>query len=233
MSDDFVRYVLAPTAAAGPLPWQRADVYRDLVRESLRAVIVNAFPVSGEILGAEAFEQLFSDFLAAGGPQTSFYRDVPGDLVSWALDVEQPLSDLLHYEWLELLAARHPADLDQPATPTDGSVHVNPTMQLGVYRRPVHQMCRAEPAPAPFPIPNTYLVWRRPITDEVVFHRAGLLIGRAIELAAEAPLSLEALVLRLTREAEGVGSHVIRASLERTFAEIAERDGLEWSNRST
>ncbi len=220
--------LLLSAAAPADLP-PRAALYRRLVRENLRAVVRNAFPVACAVLGPRFDAELFDGFLAAGGPRTSYYREVPGDLVTWAVDHEHPDADLLHYEWLELLAARHPADVDGPRV-DDGRVRPNPTLQLGIYGRPVHTMGATEPDPPPFAAPSAYLVWRRPRTDAVVFHRVGLVIARAIEVAAEgaetgAPLTAAELVARVVGEA-GLEAAVVRAALDGALAELRARDGV-------
>lgn len=227
LEGDLGPLLLAADAPSG-LP-SRVAVYRRLVRENLRTVVDNAFPVARAILGARFDAELFDGFLADGGPRTSYYRQIPGDLVAWALAREHPYADLLHYEWLELLAARHPADIDAPAT-DDGRVRPNPTLQMGVYGRPVHVMSREQPDPAPFAAPSAYLVWRRPRTDEVVFHRVGLVIARAIELASRAagdgaPLTAAELAERVAVEA-GLAPPVIRAALDAALAELRSREGI-------
>lgn len=209
----------------GPAPaLERAALYRRLVHDNLGAVIDNAFPVTRAILGERFGPEVFEPFLSAGGPATPYYREVPGELVAWAQAASHPWADLLHYEWLELVAARHPADVDAPVAP-DGSIRPNPTLQLGVYGRPVHLLSAARPEVPPFPAPSAYLVWRRPRTDQVVFHRVGLVVARALELAAAEPLGLEALAVRVAAEAR-LDPSVIRASLASTFDELRVLDGI-------
>lgn len=208
------------------LPIARAPVYRRLVRNTLREVLKSSLPITRKVLGEEGFEALFSRFLAAGGPKTSFYHAIPGDLVSWALETEEPQADLMHYEWIELLAARHPADLDAIDRSPSEQVRPNPTMQLGIYLRPVHQISESNPTPEPLRAPSAYLVWRRPVTDQVVFHRAGLLIARVIELASEQPLTAAELVERARAEAPGIDRAELHRAVGESLAQLAERDGV-------
>jgi hypothetical protein len=214
------------------IPRSRADVYRRLVRANLGAVIGNAFPVARAIYGARLDAELITPFLAAGGPSTSYYRQVPGDLVRWAVQAEHPHADLLHYEWLELVAARHPADVDawhiapRPSASADAPspVDLNPTLQLAVYTRPVHLISADRPSPEPFATPSAYAVWRRPRSDVVVFHRLGLLLARALEHALAVPQPVDELVRTVATEAR-LDAAVIATALAAVVRELAGREG--------
>lgn len=214
------------------LPRARAAVYRRLVRANLGVVIANAFPVARAIHGARLEAELIAPFLAAGGPSTSYYRQVPGDVVRWAVQAQHPHAELLHYEWLELVAARHPADVDAwHAAPSPGAssgapalVDLNPTLQLAVYTRPVHLISPDTPSPEPLATPSAYAVWRRPGTDAVVFHRLGLVLARALEHALVAPQPLDTLA-RAVAEESGLDAAVIAPALAAVVRELAGREG--------
>ena len=214
------------------IPRARADVYRRLVRANLGAVIGNAFPVARAIYGPRLDAEIIAPFLAAGGPSTSYYRQVPGDVVRWAVQAQHPHADLLHYEWLELVAARHPADVDAwhaapgpgASTGTRSPIDLNPTLQLTVYARPVHQISADMPSPQPFATPSAYAVWRRPRTDAVVFHRLGLVLARALEHALVAPQPLDTLA-RAVAEESGLEAAVIAPALAAVVRELASREG--------
>jgi hypothetical protein len=219
----FERYLRARQAPAEP-PMKGAEVYRRLLRANLQTVIDNAFPVARRILSAQDFGDLFAAFLEERGPSTPYYRDVPGDLVAYAESVEHPYADLLDYEWVELVARRHPARVEQLRPGTDGLLRANPTLQIRIYSRPVHEMSEALPRPEPFDVPMAYLIWRRP-DEEVVFHRAGLIIARAVELLLEAPAELTSLCRHLAGET-GLGERDLDRALREAFREIALRDGI-------
>lgn len=228
MSDSlraFERYLRAREDAGAP-PMPGAEVYRRLMRANLQTVIDNAFPVTRRILSAKDFGELYAAFLEDRGPSTPYYREVPGDFVAYAESVEHPYADLLDYEWVELVARRHPAKVEIPDPPSTG-LRANPTLQIRIYSRPVHEMSEALPRPEPFDVPMAYLIWRRP-DEEVVFHRAGLIIARAVELLLEAgaaPLDLGSLCLHLAGET-GLPERDLDRALREAFQEIARRDGI-------
>ncbi len=219
-----VRSTMARDAIDIELP--RAEVYRGLVRGNLRAVIRNAFPVTAEVLGDEAFEGIFVDFLHAGGPRTSLYRDIPGDVVDWALEASLPFADLMHYEWLELVAARHPAELDHLASETSAEVRLNPTLQFGMYQRQVHLLSAARPELEPEAAPIVYLVWRRPRTDQIAFHRVGLLLARGLAYAQVHGGDAPSLVSRLLQDHPELDRVDVAARLSETLEAMRERDGV-------
>jgi hypothetical protein len=226
-SADLARYFLAKEPGEPP-ELQRAAVYRRLVRANLRSGAAYAFPATRSLLGEDGFTALIADFLEAGGPRTSFYHDIPLDLVGWAEAAEHPLADLLQWEWLRIVAGRHPADLDALAAEpgTGGEIRPNPTMQIGVYSRPVEKISPETPEPEPYASVMAYLVWRRPETDRIETHKVGLLLARALALAAEAPATADVLADRLAAEIAGIDRSAILESLAALERELRERDGV-------
>jgi hypothetical protein len=222
--DELVTSVLGRESLPVELP--RADVYRGLVRSNLRAVIRNAFPVTIEVEGDAQFEERITDFLEALGPSTSLYRDIPEDVVEWALESALPFADLMHYEWLDLVAARHPADLDGIERRDSDEVHLNPTLQFGMYQRQVHLLSEQHPELATQTAPVIYLVWRRPRTDEVAFHRVGILLARALAHAQVTPGDPASLVDRLMAEQPTLERAAVSESLTETLALLRARDGV-------
>jgi len=212
--------------SVGPAPTQRADVYTRLVRNNLHEVVFNAFPMVQRILTVEEMESLVDRFLTNAGPTTFFYRDIPRDFLHWAEAEAVPYADLLSYEWLQFEAARHPADLASLSTIDDDFIRPNPTMQVGVYERPVHTLDGDTPNPDPFAQPMAYLVWRRPTTDEVVFHRVGLGVARALGLASTQPQALEDLCATLETEGTLSSAEDALPRLTTVFSELRMREGL-------
>jgi hypothetical protein len=199
----------------------RVELYRRMVRENLSTVFDNAFPVTRGALGPEAWAALVDATLAGGGPRSPLYSAAPAALVAHTRETGHAYAELLEYEWLELLAARHPADLD--ALSADAPETLNPTMQLGVYMHAVERVRDAAPALERLAAPTAYLVWRRPRTDEVVFHRAGLVLARALELWAER--GVDAAVAAVAGES-GLMPDGIRRALDAGLAALRAREGV-------
>jgi hypothetical protein len=219
----FAGYLLAKEDAPEPEP--RMAVYRNLVRTGMSSAIEGVFSKTESILGEDGFADLIARFLESGGPTTSLYRDVPGDFVRWAEESQHPLADLIQWEWLDLVAQRHPADLDHHPR-SHGAVVPNPTLQVGVYGRPVEKMGAEHPSPASFDSPIAYLVWRRPLTDETAFHRAGLLLVRGLGYASQEPMTPAAIAQRLAADAPDLDPREIEAGFARLCDALRARDGL-------
>jgi hypothetical protein len=195
-------------------PLARAETYRRLVRSNLSTVLTNAFPDVREQFGEARFQELCGQFLEEGGPSTPFYRDIPGDLVLWAGTREHPLASALQEEWLEIVAARHPAELDTLEPIPRPLIRPNPTMQIGVFTRDEGEG------------PLAHLFWRRPKNDETELHRTGLLLARALAYAAEEPASAEVLADRLAAETPQLTREAIFDALSALEKELREREGI-------
>jgi hypothetical protein len=199
----------------------RVALYRRMVRENLRTVLDNAFPVTRGALGPEGWSALVEAALAGAGPRSPLYSAAPATLVAHAREAGHAYAELLDYEWLELVAARHPAELD--AIPRDAPTQLNPTMQLGLYTHAVERVTDEAPALEPLAAPTAYLVWRRPRTDEVVFHRAGLVLARTLELWAERGA---ADAVATVAAESGLAPDVIQRALADGLEALRARDGV-------
>ncbi len=80
-------------------------VYRDLVRSRLAQVVRAALPRTKEALGEPGFSKEVTDWLSAGGSKTKYFRDVPSEFFSFAVERwthAEPrwCADLARYEML-------------------------------------------------------------------------------------------------------------------------------------
>jgi uncharacterized protein len=213
-------------ADPGALAKRRA-LYRRLVRANIASVIENAFPVAHSMVGGAEFGQWLDRFLDQCGPTTPLYRDIPGDFVDWARVAALPNADLLQYEWMELVAARHPADLEAIAKrlgPAESMV--NPTMQIQSFSRPVHCLSAESPSLKPFAVPQTYLVWRTPIEDQVVFEKVGPLLGRLVQAARDGEIQLSDLTSVAVDCVPEPNRAMVRAQLTEGCRSLGRRSGV-------
>jgi hypothetical protein len=105
-------------------------------------------------------------------------------------------------------------------------VHLNPTLQFGMYQRQVHRLSAQSPEVAIQSAPVIYLVWRRPRTDEIAFHRVGILLARALAHAQVTPSDPESLVDRLLAEQPTLERDAVSKSITDTLALLRARDGV-------
>lgn len=228
--EGFAEYILR--ADGSEPPFARADLYRRFVHKTIARAIASACPRATALLGDEAFTAVLARFFAAGGPKTSYFRDLPGDFVDWIADTDEPLADLFQWEWLGKCAERDPADVDAFFAPGAGPglrdriVAVNPTMQVGLYGREVDRLGPDERIVDTFTEARAFLVWRLPETDDLETDVAGLLLFRALTIASEAPTTVDALVARLTAEAPSIDPVELQTRVAAFLSSLAARHGL-------
>lgn len=158
----FTAHLRTPEAVPAPddVDPARVAVYRRLVWKNISGLLNKNFPVCRKVLGEPAFDALGSAFLADHRATTPWFPRLAAEFVAYleheraanpAAAADPPfLADLAHYEWLEAKVLIDPAD---PAVPTesvrplvdgesclDRQVCVNPTLVLGLFRYPVHQI---------------------------------------------------------------------------------------------
>ena len=220
-----VHYTLAAKPTSPPLP--RANLYRELTRNIQREILEVAFPRTRKVLGEEGLEALMEAFLEGGGPETLQYPCVPDDLVAWARGTSHPFAELLDFERLSVRAERHPARIDRVRAPGRGDLlALNPTLQVAVYTRPVHEITPQNPDPGPGDSPRVYLAWRRPGSDEVARQRVGVVVGHSLGQLGEKPATREqwqdAAMARAPVHDRGALGH----ALTETFEALVARDGI-------
>lgn len=149
---------------------ERIEVYAELLFNNLRGFIDACCPICREIAGESRWEALLRAFYRDHRCHSPLFRDIPRDFVHWlagnpAAAAELPafMAELAHYEWLELAADVHPAQV--PATGAVGDVfdtplQANPTLHLGVYQWPVQQIAPACQPASPGSAPTCLAVYR-------------------------------------------------------------------------
>ncbi len=107
----------------GKTPEGAMAIYRRLVRTNVAGVVFKLLPRTRARMNAahaDAFDSMLVDFLDAHGPSTHHLRDVPSELVTFALPrwkevgVDASLIDLARYEATLFDVEAAPADVPQP-----------------------------------------------------------------------------------------------------------------------
>lgn len=155
----------------------RLQAYRELARLGLQEPIEDMFPVTLALLSGEGEWQACLDaFLQARVVESPYYRDIApaflGWLVAsgWGSDRWPFLTELAHFELLEVLVAHHPEssvpmDLHPGPSPEDLLV-LEPAAQVVAYAHAVH--LASEEAPTPPCRPTLLLAYRDPHEDTQV-----------------------------------------------------------------
>lgn len=172
---------------------RRLDVYRELFFNNVASLLGGTFPVCRDILGESGWRALVRRFYAGHRAHTPYFLELPSEFVRWlgdggAADPELPpfLSELAHYEWVELALAvsdaeADPAGFDPAGDLLAGRPVVSPLAWPLAYRWPVHRLSPAYRPDAPGELP-TFLVVYRHAGGEVRFLEADAATARLLEL---------------------------------------------------
>lgn len=172
------------------IPPKALGIYKDLVFGNLTRFIDKCFPVAKSIVPTEQWQNLCENFFAQYTCSSPFFNDIPKHFCDYTRQLPtDPLrpwfADLLHYEWLELAADTHPADVP-PATPwlPKQQLAVNPTLFNVAYAWPVHLI---GPQHCDVAAHKTHLLVFRHHSHDVKFIEVNALTAELIHLLSRNP----------------------------------------------
>ncbi|MCH2185512.1 putative DNA-binding domain-containing protein [Myxococcota bacterium] len=224
--ESLVRFVL--DSVPGPSPFPRADLYREFTRKIHLDILEVAFPRFRSVVGLDRLEEMMDSFFESNGPRTLQYPCVPDEFLAWAISSNCPGHDLLNYERAAVRAERHPAELDHCRSPEEGERgRLNPTLEVCVAARAVHQITPENPEPPSSDRPQVYLCWRRPRTDAVARQRVGPFLGRALGFLGLTPLTREAWLHRVL-DAQPDPPPGTQEALVDLHRDLVSREGILW-----
>lgn len=183
---DYQRAIAKALRDGGEAPFSleeaRFAVYRRLVFNNLSSFVDQCFPIASGLLGTTQWRHLCEQFFRESQCHSPLFKDIPETFLNWVEErPDKPawLHDLMHYEWLELAAYHHLADvndtLERVETALIDEAHdtrrvcLNPTLQFGLYPRPVHLFAMGHPIPDADGQWYGFLVFRT-TKHEVKFH---------------------------------------------------------------
>ncbi|MEX0900408.1 MAG: putative DNA-binding domain-containing protein [Gammaproteobacteria bacterium] len=169
---EFAAHLRDPDGHPAPpgLEPRRVAVYRGLLFKNVLSFMQNGFPVIRKTLGDDAFATLVRTWFAQHRATTPIFPRMPGELIAWLADTPRAaagappwLTELAHYEWIELELQLDPAEIDVDGVDADGDLRMgvpvlSPLARVLAYDWPVH---RIGPDYRPeTPEPTTLLVYR-------------------------------------------------------------------------
>ncbi|MBN8716574.1 MAG: putative DNA-binding domain-containing protein [Stenotrophomonas sp.] len=230
-------HVRDPAAHPGPagIPERRLQVYRELVRNNLDALLGSTFPVLRDTLGQAGWNALRDRFLAVHRSQTPLFPRLGLEFVAFLAHAEDParpwLAELADYEWAELglqLAEAAAPPHDCAADLLEGIPRLSPLAWPRAYRWPVH---RIGPGfqPAVPPAQPTLLLLRRDAGGRVHFSQLSPLLYRLLELAdGNTARSGRTLLRQLAEEAGQHDSAAFLCEALPMLARLREEGVLAW-----
>jgi uncharacterized protein len=190
---------------------RRMRIYAELFYNNVEGFLANAFPVLRRITPDARWHALVREFFARHESHEPLFHRIAEEFRRYLERERRPqkddvpfLTQLAHYEWVELALSVSEIDLAAvPAKPdgdlVDGVLVVSPLAWLLTYDYPVHRigpgfLPRARDA-AP-----THLVVYRTRDHDVKFMEANAVTARLLELAGKKPATGRALLTRIARE---------------------------------
>lgn len=175
---------------------ERLQVYRNLFRNNLAALLAGNFPVIRRLHDDAGWDALVDGFLREHGSRTPLFTAIAREFTAWLEarparedDAAPWLAELAHYEWVEL--ALQISDAVPDAHDPDGDLLlaapvVSPVAWPLAYRWPVHRIAPDFRPTAPPDAPTLLLVHRE-ADGHVRFHVLAPLTFRLLQRLSEAP----------------------------------------------
>ncbi len=194
----FAAHLRDPEHNAPPagLEDRRLAIYRELFYNNVQGLIAGNFPVIRRIVPDAAWHALVREFYAHHECHTPLFPEIGREFVKFLeareADATRPfLSELAHYEWVELALSIDEASIEEVLHDPDGDVVagvpvISPLAWPLVYRWPVHRI-REDLQPVEAPAQPTCLVVVRNRRDDVAFMEVSPLTIHLLETVKENP----------------------------------------------
>jgi len=192
---------------------RRLAIYRDLFYNNIEGLLAGNFPVIRKTLGDARWHALVRDFYAHHRSRTPLFTEIAREFIRYCEhacqadaqrdDLPPWLTELAHYEWVELAlqisdAATPPHDADGDLL--DGIPVVSPHAWALAYRWPVPRIA-PDYQPGTPPDAATLVLVRRDRTLQVRFAEISPLVYRLLELLGAGASSGRDVLLQLAGEA--------------------------------
>jgi hypothetical protein len=189
------RYLRNPEAESPPAgsEQRRMAIYQRLVYNNIESFISSGFPVLRSLYNDEDWHALVRSFIVQHRCQTPYFLEISQEFIQFLMTEYQPgerdppfLSELAHYEWVELALDVAEAEPPGPGVPADVLAAVPQLSALAwllSYHYPVHHIgpgFRPEQPGEP-----TYLVVYRDRQERVQFMVLNAFTARLVELTRD------------------------------------------------
>lgn len=192
-------YIRDPKHASPPknVDIDRLNVYKEILFNNLAEIIENAFPVCFKILTKKQFRTLIRGFFKNYRINSPFFHDIPKAFVDYLWQLEQVenypifLSELAHYEWVELALDIYDHQLTDEKINKDGDLldeHpvISPYAWLLQYQFPVHKIGKSF-QPTEVPEQETFLIISRDKNHHIEFTQINILTAHLLNLLLQNP----------------------------------------------
>ena len=201
---EFARHIRDPKANARPtgVAARRMKIYNELLYHNLEGFLLACFPVLRSILSDRKWAKLVREFFAEHRCHTPFFRQIPDEFVHYVqsergMRAGDPayLSELVHYEWIELALSVSNKEIEQERIDPQGDLvkgvpALNPVLALLQYAYPV-QRIGPHYQPRSAPAQPSYLLVFRDADFDVRFIELNPVSARLLDLLQSGTLCAE------------------------------------------
>jgi len=195
---EFAAHIRDPENRPAPadIEDRRMGIYRELFFNNVESFIAGTFPVLRKILDDDSWHALLRDYFSKHRSRTPLFLEMPREFLTWletertAQDGDLPfLTELAHYEWVELALSISEESPDVPGIDRDGDLLkgipvLSPLAWHFTYRFPVHRVGPDYLPDTPGDSP-TFLAVYRDRDNEVGFLEINPVTKRLLELVDE------------------------------------------------
>jgi len=193
----FTAHIRDPERAPRPsdVPERRMAVYRELLYNNVESFIAHGFPVLRRLYEDAAWHRLVRGFFARHRARTPYFLEIPREFLDYLEKTHSPgpedppfLTELAHYEWVELALSVSDAEPQPDSFDPDGDLLTGrpvlaPTAWYLAYTWPVHRI-GPEYRPTTPPETPTFLLVYRGLDEAVHFTELNPVTARLLELVA-------------------------------------------------
>ena len=227
------RYLRNPEQAPAPdVEERRLKIYRDLIFNNVEGFISGGFPVLRSLYNEVDWLALVRSFMDVHRCQSPYFLEISQEFIRYLSEEHSPrecdppfITELAHYEWVELALDVEQQELPEPREVVDLASTVltlSPLAWVLAYQYPVHLIGPGyEPRETGQP---TYLAVYRDRADQVQFMQLNAATARLLELYRDnANATVESLVNQLADELDADASSIRGFAMEQvqTFMERA------------
>ena len=198
LQKQFADHIRNPEQVPAPdgIEDRRMAIYRRLFFNNLSNLFGKNFPTVREIVPDEAWDAMIRDFMIRHRPTMPLFPEIGREFVRYLAEIRQAeddpwpfLAELAHFEYLQTSVRNDEADIEATGAIADGDPTgsppvLNPTLRLGQYQWPVHEIDAGSLPDQPAGEPVLILVYRHP-DDRLGLMRVNPVTARLIVLLQE------------------------------------------------
>lgn len=217
------------------LPTKQSQVYAELLFNNVCSFIDRCFPVAKTLFPQVEWRECCRSFYKNWPSYTPYFNEIPYEFVKFIASQQSYkttypwLSQLLHYEWLELQVQTDPAQpltevsVAQPTTQLSHiKIHCNPTLQIAQYDWPVHRIYAGHIPAAQL----TFLLVFRDGQDQVKFVEANAITAALISFLQQNPTTLTTAIESLTSQIPNLDTTNLQAHAHPIIEDFIQQELL-------